>query len=245
MTRQVLLAAMAMIIALFSLLAGSGIGQAYHLYPIASAVVMGLYALFPVQRTLVKGQVRSREFFLALLVVLIFILWPMLKGYKTQGLEYSWLLMLPYVVGLIALSSKDVEAIGLACGIFGVVVLGARLGLGIFGNWNRNDIAMAGFTGMALCTVVPWKTWGMKIFHKVLLVIITVMVLALAVSASVPPQAARPQSIAASRANAIIRFINILPFALWVHYTLTPPTAQAGWGDIFRQIHQFSVVALS
>lgn len=179
MTRQVLLAAMAMIIALFSLLAGSGIGQAYHLYPIASAVVMGLYALFPVQRTLVKGQVRSREFFLALLIVLIFVLWPMLKGYKTQGLEYSWLLMLPYVVGLIALSSKDVEAIGLACGIFGVVVLVARLGLGIFGNWNRNDIAMAGFTGMALCTVVPWKTWGMKIFHKVLLVIIMVMVLAL------------------------------------------------------------------
>lgn len=179
MTRQVLFAGLAAVIALVSLLAGSGIGQAYHLYPIASLVVASAFALFPVGRTLRSGYIRRREFFLTLGLVLVFILWPASQDNFKQGLEYIWLLTLPYVIGLFAFSQKDVQAIGFACGLFGLTVVSARLFFGIFGGWNENDIAMAGFLGCAVFSMAPWKTWGQKIFQKILLVVMTLLVLAL------------------------------------------------------------------
>lgn len=179
MTRQVLFAGLAAVIALVSLLAGSGIGQAYHLYPITSVLVAAVYALGSVGRTLSSGYVRQREFFLTLGLVAVIILWPATKNNLEQGLEYIWLLTLPYVIGLFALSRRDIQAIGFTCGLFGLTVVAARLVLGIFGGWNNNDIAMTGFLGCAVFFAAPWKTWGQKIFQKILLVVMTLLVLAL------------------------------------------------------------------
>lgn len=177
--RQLLFAGSAAVICLLSLLAGSGIGQAYHLYPITMAVVLAAYAVFPLHRSLSGGYVRNREFFLTIGLVLVVGLWPMLKGNKLQGVEYGWLLLLPYVVGQFKLSRVDVRAIGFACGVSGLVIVAARQFFGIFGQWNKNDIAMAAFMGCAVLCAVPWTTWSEKIIHKVLLVVVTLLVLQL------------------------------------------------------------------
>lgn len=177
--RQLLFAGAAAVICLVSLLAGSGIGQAYHLYPITMAVVLAAYALFPLHRSISSGYVRSREFFLTIGLALVVGLWPALNGNKLQGLEYGWLLLLPYVVGQFKISRLDARAIGFACGMFGLVVVAARTMFGVFNGWNENDIAMAGFMGCAVCSAVPWTSWGEKIFHKVLLVVVALLALQL------------------------------------------------------------------
>ena len=177
--RELLFAGLAGMIGLVSLLAGSGIGQAYHLYPITMVLVLALYAMFPLQRTLVNGQVRNRELFLTLGLSLVIGLWPALNGNKLQGVEYGWLLLLPYVVGQLELSRLDIRAMGFACGVFGFVVVASRLYFGVFANWNRNDIAMAAFMCCAVCSATAWTTWGEKIFHKGLLVIMALLVLQL------------------------------------------------------------------
>lgn len=179
MTKQILYAGLAAIISLLSLLAGSGIGKAYDLYPITSLVVSAAFLLFPVGRTLGSGYVRRREFFLTLGLVLVIAVWPALQGNDIQGLQYGWLMALPYVIGMFSFSSKDARAVGFACGMFGFVVVAARLFFGVFSNWNRNDIAMAGFLGCAVCSAAPWDTWGGKAFHKILLVVMTVLILQL------------------------------------------------------------------
>ena len=179
MIRQIFFAGMAAAISLVSLLAGSGIGKAYHLYPLASLAVTAAFLLFPLGRTLHSGQAPRREFFLTLGLVLIIGVWPAYKGYGTMGLEYGWLLLLPYVLGQFAFSEQDARAIGFSCGMMAFVIVAARVFLGVFGNWNNNDIAMAGFMGCVVYSAVPWRTWGMKILHKVLLVSMTLMLLQL------------------------------------------------------------------
>lgn len=179
MTRQVLLAALSAAISLLSLLAGSGIGKAYDLYPITSMVVSVIFLLFVVGRTLSDGYVRRRELFLTLALVAVIVVWPAVCGNKLQGAQYGWLLALPYVIGLIPLSQKDIRTICLSCGMVGLAVVASRVFLNVFGNWNRNDIAMAGFFGCAVCSVAPWETWGQKIFHKILLMVMAVLILQL------------------------------------------------------------------
>lgn len=179
MTRQVLYAGLAGVICLVSLLAGSGIGQVYNLSLIASVTVSAAYLLFPLGRTLYGGYVRRRELLLTLGLVLVIAVWPAVKGYKTLGMEYGWLLLLPYVLGMLSMSQQDVRAIGFTCGVFGLVVVAAKLYFGIFDGWNENTIAMAGFFGCAVCSAAPWTSWGGKIFHKVLLVTMAVMALQL------------------------------------------------------------------
>lgn len=179
MTRQVLFAGLTAAIALLSLLAGSGIGQAYNLYPITSAVVMGAYFLFPAGRTLSTGYVRRREFFLALGLTLVFLVWPATQNNFEQALKYIWLLMLPYVIGQFSLSRRDVQAMSLGALMVGFAVVGSNVFLNIFSNWNRNDIAMVGFMGCAVFCCAPWETWGMKIFQKLVLVAMTLLVLRL------------------------------------------------------------------
>ena len=179
MTRQVLFAGMTAVIALLSLLAGSGIGQAYQLYPITSMLVMGAFLLFPVGRTLNSGYVRQRELFLTLGLVMIIAVWPATQGYTRQGLQYGFLLVLPYVIGQFSFSERDIRAIGCGAGAVGFAVVAAALVLTIFNGWNRNDIAMVGFMGCAITCAAPWRTWFQKIVHKVYLVLMTLMVLAL------------------------------------------------------------------
>lgn len=179
MTRQILFAALAGIVSLLSLLGGSGIGQAYNLYPMTMLAVAALYAIGPIQRSVLTGQVRRRELFIFLGLVLIIGLWPMVKGYKTLGMEYGWLLLVPYVVGQLKMSQADVRAMGLVCGCFGAVVLIAQQYFGIFAGWNQNTIAMAGFLGCAVCFAAPWTSWGGKIFNKILLVVMTLLTLQL------------------------------------------------------------------
>lgn len=179
MTRQILFAGLAAAISLLSLLAGSGIGQAYQLYPITSLVVSAAFLMFPVGRTLRNGYARRREFFLTLGLVLVFAVWPATRGNGTQGLKYAWLLTLPYVIGMFSVSRSDARAIGFACGMFGLTVVVSRLFLGAFSNWNRNDIAIAGFLGCAVCSAAPWENWIGKLFHKTLLVVMTLLILRL------------------------------------------------------------------
>ena len=179
MIRQFLLAGLSAAVALVSLLAGSGIGKAYHLYPLTALAVMAAFVLFPLGRTLRDGQAPKREFFLTLGLALVIGVWPAYSGYGSMGLEYGWLLLLPYVVGQFAFSERDTRTIGFSCGVMGFVIVAARVFFGVFGNWNNNDIAMAGFMGCVVCSAVPWRSWGMKIFHKILLIAMTAMLLQL------------------------------------------------------------------
>lgn len=168
-----------MVISLLSLLSRSGIGQAYHLYPITSLIVAVLFLLLPAGRTLSSGYARRREFFVVLGLVAVFVLWPATKNNMKQGLEYVWLLAFAYVFGQISLSEEDVRSIAFGAGIFGFIVVIARLVFGVFDGWNNNDIAMTGFMGCAVFSVAPWRTWGQKYFHKGMLIAMTLMVLQL------------------------------------------------------------------
>lgn len=179
MIRQVLLVGLTAAISLISLLAGSGIGQQLQLYTYVAIVVGGLFLLLPVGRTLNSGYARRREFFLTLALVLVFLVWPATKGNLKQGLEYAWLLAFAYVFGQLSLAEEDIRAIGFGAGMMGLVVVGARVLLGVFGGWNNNNITMAGFMGCAVFCAAPWRTWIQKIFHKVMLVVMTLLVLSL------------------------------------------------------------------
>lgn len=177
MIKQVLLAGLAALVSALSLLARSGIGQQLQVYTYTSVIVVGLFLLIPVGRTLGSGYARQREFFLTLGLVLVFVLWPASKNNLKQGLEYAWLLTFAYVFGQISFSEDDARAIGFGAGAFGFAVVIARVFLGILAGWNNNDIAMTGFMGCAVLSAVPWRTWGQKIFHKILLVAMTLMAL--------------------------------------------------------------------
>lgn len=179
MTKQLFFAGLAGVISLLSLLAETGIGQAYNLYPITMVVVYAAFLVFPMGRALGSGYAPTREFFLTLGVALVIGLWPATQGYKTQGFEFAWRLALPYVIGMLALSRRDIRTIGFICGLFGLTVVVARLYFGVFENWNRNSIAMAGFLGCAVCSAAPWESWGGKMLHKILLVVMTLMILQL------------------------------------------------------------------
>lgn len=179
MTKQILLTGLGALISLLSLLAPSGIGHNLQLYTYTAILVGGLFLLFPVGRTLGRGYARRREFFLTLGLVLVFLVWPASRNNFKQGLEYGWLLAFAYVFGQLSLSEDDVRGVAFGAGMMGFVVVVARVLLGIFGGWNNNNIAMAGFLGCAVFCAAPWRTWGMKIFQKVLLVMMTLMVLQL------------------------------------------------------------------
>ena len=179
MIKQVFLMGITGAMCLLSLLFASGIGQTYHLTELAMYGVLGLFILLPFQKVITSGFANKREFYLTIAMALVFVGWPLVKGNRLQGLEYAWLLLLPYVVGQLKLSEDDVRAIGLTCGVFGFVVVAARLWFGVFGGWNENSIAMAGFFGCALFMAAPWRSWTAKLLQKVLLIAMTLMVLAL------------------------------------------------------------------
>lgn len=168
-----------MVISLFSLLAKSGMGHSLQIYTYTAIVVGVLFLIMPIGRTISSGHARQREFFLTLALVLIIVLWPATKGNLKQGLEYGWLLAFAYVFGQLSLAQEDVRAIGFGAGVFGFVVVAARLTLNIFEGWNNNDIAMTGFMGCAVFCAAPWRTWMQKIIQKVFLVVMTLLMLAL------------------------------------------------------------------
>lgn len=179
MTRQLILAAISGAMCLVSLLFGSGIGDAYHLTEISMYTIIGLFVLFPIGKAVTSGFANSREFFLTLLLAAVLVGWPMVNGHKLHGLEYAWLLLIPYVVGQLKLSEDDVRTIGLTCGAFGFVVVAARLWFGVFTGWNDNSLAMVGFFGCAVFSAAPWRSWAAKLLQKILLIAMTLMVLAL------------------------------------------------------------------
>lgn len=179
MTKQMLFAAIAGIMSLLSLLAGSGLGRDYDIYPITACLVAALYVAGPVQYTLIRGHIRLRELLLTLGLLAVVGLWPLIKGYGEIGLEYLWLLLLPYVVGQLSLSREDIKIFGFVCGISGGVILSAYVYLGVFENWNLNTLSMAGFMGCAVCAAVPWESWGEKLFYRILLGCMIVLVLQL------------------------------------------------------------------
>lgn len=179
MTRQILYTGLAGLICLVSQLMDSGIGQAYNLSGICMYLCLGLYLLFPLGHVLRFGFARRREFFLTLALIAVIVVWPATQGYTMQGFQYGWLLTVAYVFGQFRLSENDIRAIGFGAGMMGLTIVAARLLLGIFGDWNENNIAMAGFMGCAVFSAAPWRTWGQKIFHKILLVVMTLMVLTL------------------------------------------------------------------
>ena len=96
-----------------------------------------------------------------------------------MGLEYGWLLLVPFVVGQIPFSSRDVRIAGLVCGGFGFAVLASNLFFGLFSGWNPNSIAMAAFLGCAVCSATPWRTALEKNVHRAFLLVMAFWVLAL------------------------------------------------------------------
>ena len=179
MIRQVLLAGLTVVISLLSLLAKSGIGNDLHIYTYVALVVGILFLAMPIGRTLSSGHARQREFFLTLALVLVFLVWPATQKNLEQGLEYIWLLAFAYVFGLLSLSQEDVRAVAFGAGVFAFTVVVSRVVLNMLAGWNNNDIAMTGFVGCAVFSAAPWRTWLQKIAHKVFLVVMTLLMLAL------------------------------------------------------------------
>lgn len=179
MIKQVLLMGVAGAMCLLSLLFASGIGQAYHLTELSMYAVLSLFVLLPLLKVVTSGFANKREFYLTIAMALVFVGWPLIKGSRLQGLEYAWLLLLPYVVGQLKLCEDDIRAVGLTCGAFGFVVVAARLWFGVFDGWNENNIAMAGFLGCAVFMAAPWRGWTAKLLQKILLIAMTLMMLAL------------------------------------------------------------------
>lgn len=179
MIKQLLIATMSGIICLVSLLSDSGIGQTYGIYEKAMTVMILLFFLLPFIKTLLKGEIWLKDLLLFLGLVLVIGLWPMFQGNKDMGIQYGWLLLVPFVVGQIPFSSRDVRTIGLVCGCFGGAVLASNLFFGVFSGWNPNSIAMAAFLGCAVCSAAPWETGLAKSIHRIFLLVMAFWVLAL------------------------------------------------------------------
>lgn len=166
-------------ICVLSLLAGSGIGQTYGLYPKLRIVILVLYIMLPLAKVVTEGEVYQKSLLLFLGLVGVIVIWPFYQGYGTLGFQYGFLLLLPYVVGMYPISEKDAKTIGLVCGGFGFAVVVARLYLGIFDGWNKNDIAMMAFMGSAVYAAAPWRPGLERTFHKAFLIVMAVLVLQL------------------------------------------------------------------
>lgn len=179
MIKRALIAAMTGIICLVSLLADSGIGMAYGLYEKAMLVIILLFVLLPLARTLLKGEIWLKDLLLFLGLVLVIGLWPMFQGCGDLGIQYGWLLLVPFVIGQIPFSTRDVRAIGLVCGGFAFSVLASNLFFGLFSGWNPNNIAMAAFLGCAVCSAAPWHGGLEKTVHRIFLVVMAFWVLRL------------------------------------------------------------------
>lgn len=179
MVRQIGIAIMSAGICLISLLSGSGIGMAYGIYPKAMTLFCVLFVIFPLAQTVLQGVVQRRNLILFVGLAAIIGFWPMYQGYGTLGIEYGWLLLVPFVVGQIHISEQDARTIGLVCGGFACAVLIANLFLGMFGGWNRNIIAMMAFLGCAVCSASPWRTMMAKNIHRAFLLVMAFWVLRL------------------------------------------------------------------
>lgn len=174
MIKKAMIAGITAAICLVSLLTGSGIGTVYGVYEKSMALFLVLFLLIPLAKTLLKGEIWPKDLILFLGLVVIIGLWPMFQGYKSEGIQYGWLLLIPFVIGQIPFSSSDVRIAGLVCGGFGAAVLIATLFLGIFGGWNPNNLTMIGFLGCAVCAAAFWQN---KTFKSILLVFLAVMTL--------------------------------------------------------------------
>lgn len=153
-------------IALFSLLAGSGIGKAYGLYPKAAVIIGALYLLLPVGKAISKNQVRRSELVLFLALLFTVCVWPMYQGKGFHGFEYAWLLTLPYVLGRFSMNRQDLKWMALAVGGTGIAVVAARGYTSLFGGWNANDIAIMGFFSAAVFFSAPWESRGEKLLER-------------------------------------------------------------------------------
>lgn len=153
-------------IALFSLLAGSGIGKAYGLYPKAALLVGALYLLMPVGKAILGNQVHKSELVLFLTLLFTVCIWPLFQGKGFRGFEYAWLLTLPYIFGQFRLNRVDLKWIALAVGGTGMAVVAARGYTSLFGGWNANDIAIMGFFSAAVFFSAPWESPGERLLER-------------------------------------------------------------------------------
>lgn len=179
MVRQIGIGLMSIAICLISLLSGSGIGMNYGVYSKAMAVFCVLFVVLPLAQVVLEGAVQRKDliFFVGLTAIIGF--WPMYQGYGTTGMEYGWLLLVPFVVGRIRISEQDARTIGLVCGGFAFAVLASNRFFGLFEGWNPNNIAMLAFLGCAVCSASPWRS-GLAInLHRVYLLIMAFWVLQL------------------------------------------------------------------
>lgn len=179
MTKRFFVALVTAAICILSLLAGSGIGQAYGLYPKTRMIVTVLFVMLPLVQIVVNGEVFQNGLIRSICLVIIIGLWPMYQGNGTMGMEYGWLLLFPYVFGMYPISDKDAKVIGLVCGGFGFSVVFSNLSFGLFDGWNKNDIAMMAFMGSAVCAAAPWKRGLEQILHRAFLIVMAVLVLQL------------------------------------------------------------------
>ena len=166
-------------ICILSLLAGSGTGQAYGLYPKLRWVVLVLFIVFPLIYALYHEVVNRGDVLLFVGLVLIIGFWPMYQGYGFSGMEYGFLLLVPFIVGMYPFSEWDTKVVGLVCGAFGFAVVAANLFFGVFEKWNKNDIAMMAFMGSAVFAAAPWRPGIERTWHRVFLIVMAVMVLQL------------------------------------------------------------------
>ena len=84
MIKQVLLAGIAGVMCLLSLLFESGIGHAYHLTELTMYTVLGLFILLPLLKVITSGFANKREFYLTIAMALVFVGWPLIKGSRLQ-----------------------------------------------------------------------------------------------------------------------------------------------------------------
>ena len=179
MIKRILVVGVAAVVCLISLLTGSGIGTVYDINGKAMLAAVLLFILLPFVKTLLVGEIQLKDLLLFLGLVAVIGLWPMLQGNGIMGMEYGWMLLVPFVIGQIPFSSSDARMAGLVCGGFGFVVLAANLFLGVFSGWNPNNIAMIAFLGCALCSAAPWNSILTKNLLRALLVLMAVWVLQL------------------------------------------------------------------
>lgn len=179
MVKQIFLALMTALICTLSVLAGSGIGQAYGVYWKTMMAVAALYVVLVLVRVLLEGSVYRKDLILFIGLVLAIGFWPMYQGHGTLGFEYGWLLLLPSVVGRIHITERDARTIGLTCGVFAFAVLASNIFFGLFAGWNPNSIAMMAFLGCAVCSASPWRTGLARNIQRAFLLLMAFWVLQL------------------------------------------------------------------
>lgn len=130
---------------LFALFNGTGLGNAYDTNGKLVLLTIGIAALLLIHDKKIGIQIPTKLLISGLFVISIFLLSPLLKRGQTFTIDYLYVFFLVYIFSKIKIKRKYIEWTSYVYGVLGLGILYIYTETSILKGWNENTIAMVGF----------------------------------------------------------------------------------------------------